>query len=569
MSAGRLGLGPPPPPAAAAALARLRPEFPVAPPRELIQFLRGLAAAGLRPGAPSGGARGAAAGVWGELWERLADSAPEMTSLELSQALHSLAKLRAHPPAAGKPGRGAQGPGGEAQALSQAWAGLEERARELGPELSARNAADVLWAWGTARRRPRNAACAAVLGRAERAAVEMNSQDVANAAWGGQHLVKQLRDGGRGGKGGGQGGQGTLRAESRALGVSLTARAGALASARAAEPRHLALAVWSLGQAGGWGAPDPPRGAGGGAQRAVALREDIAHIEGALFWAAAEEGGAPLPRLRSIHVVQALQGFRGLGHRPADEALQLCAGHLEARAGDYKCYEAAGVVEAFATWGYDPGARCVSRLCRTFLLSVGASSDGRKKSGEQKSAEDGPSSGGGDEKGSMRVASKEDLRSWARMLAAVGALGPAVGRVPAAPEGAALEARCREVAPALPALAVKDVLTGLRGIDAEASPLTLFPLGRRLEAARPKFPRDDLFLDALEAFLLLGGTWEPESQRRDGGRDIGGRSSGRRFSVTGGAARADDADGTDGVGGADGDGADEGLRSSELWPADI
>ena len=31
--------------------------------------------------------------------------------------------------------------------------------------LSARGAADVLWAWGTARRRPRNAACAAVRAR--------------------------------------------------------------------------------------------------------------------------------------------------------------------------------------------------------------------------------------------------------------------------------------------------------------------------------------------------------------------------------------------------------------------
>lgn len=143
------------------------------------------------------------------------------------------------------------------------------------------------------------------------------------------------------------------------------------------------------------------------------------------------------------------------------------------------------------------------------------------------------------------------------MLAAVGALGPAVDRVPAAPESAALEARCRELAPALPALAVKDVLTGLRGIDAEASPLTLFPLGRCLEAARPKFPRDDLFLDALETFLLLGGTWEPESQRGGGG---GGRPGGGQFSVTGGA---------DGAGGADGNGADEGPRSSELWPADI
>ena len=149
------------------------------------------------------------------------------------------------------------------------------------------------------------------------------------------------------------------------------------------------------------------------------------------------------------------------------------------------------------------------------------------------------------------------------MLAAVGALGPAVDRVPAAPESAALEARCRELAPALPALAVKDVLTGLRGIDAEASPLTLFPLGRRLEAARPKFPRDDLFLDALEAFLLLGGTWEPESQRGGGG---GGRPGGGQFSVTGGAGGAD---GADGAGGADGNGADEGPRSSELWPADI
>merc|ERR1712025_484307 len=209
MSAGRLGLGPPPPPAAAAALARLRPELAVAPPRDLIQFLRGLAAAGLRPGAPSGGARGAAAGVWGDLFERLAELAPEMTPLELSQALHSLAKLRASPPppaAGGRPGRGAQGPSGDAQALSRAWAGLEERARELAPELSARGAADVLWAWGTANRRPRNAACAAVLGRAERAAVEMNSQDVANASWGGQHLVKQLRDGGRGRGGGGRGG---------------------------------------------------------------------------------------------------------------------------------------------------------------------------------------------------------------------------------------------------------------------------------------------------------------------------------------------------------------------------
>jgi len=202
---------------------------------------------------------------------------------------------------------------------------------------------------------------------------------------------------------------------------------------------------------------------------------------------------------------------------------------------------------------------------------MGASSDARKNSGEQESAEDEQSSGGGGEKGpggargqgSKRGASGEDLRSWARMLAAVGALGPAVGRVPTAQEGAALEALCREVAPALPALAVKDVLTGLRGIDAEASPLTLFPLGRRLEAARPKFPRDDLFLDALEAFLLLGGTWEPESQRSGGGRGGAGWSGSRRFSVTGGA---DDADG---VGGADGDGADEGRRSSELWPADI
>jgi len=569
MSAGRLGLGPPPPPAAAAALARLRPELPVAPPRDLIQFLRGLAAAGLRPGAPSGGARGAAAGVWGDLFERLAELAPEMTPLELSQALHSLAKLRAYPPppaAAGRPGRGAQGPSGDAQALSRAWAGLEERARELAPELSARGAADVLWAWGTARRRPRNAACAAVLGRAERAAVEMNSQDVANAAWGGQHLVKQLRDGGRGRGGGGRGGQGALRAESRALGASLADRAGALAAAGAAEPRHLALAVWSLGQAGGWGLPGPPRAPGGGAPRAGAPREAVAQIEGALFGAAGEEGGAPLPRLRAMHVAQALQGFRGLGHRPADEALQQCARHLEVRAGDYKCYEAAGVVEAFATWGYDPGARCVSRLCRTFLLSVGASSDGRKNSGgERGPADDEQSSGGGGKQGpggargqgSKGGAPKEDLRSWARMLAAVGALGPAVDRVPAAPESAALEARCRELAPALPALAVKDVLTGLRGIDAEASPLTLFPLGRRLEAARPKFPRDDLFLDALEAFLLLGGTWEPESQRGGGG---GGRPGGGQSSVTGGA---------DGAGGADGNGADEGPRSSELWPADI
>ena len=113
----------------------------------------------------------------------------------------------------------------------------------------------------------------------------------------------------------------------------------------------------------------------------------------------------------------------------------------------------------------------------------------------------------------------------------------------------------------LPALAVKDVLTGLRGIDADVSPLTLFALGRRLEITRPKFPRDDQFLDALEAFLLLGGAWDPEKERGGGdrGRNRGGQGDGsgdRQFSVTGG---------TDGENGAE----EAGPRASELWPADI
>jgi len=152
------------------------------------------------------------------------------------------------------------------------------------------------------------------------------------------------------------------------------------------------------------------------------------------------------------------------------------------------------------------------------------------------------------------------------MLSAVGALGSSVGRIPAPGESAALEAQCRDAAPRLPALAVKDVLTGLRGVDADVSPLTLFALGRRLEATRPKFPRDDLFLDALEAFLLLGGAWEPERQQqqqrqhaRSGDSGDAGGDGGRKFSVAGA--------GSGGAGGSAGGEADP--NASDLWPVDI
>ena len=239
------------------------------------------------------------------------------------------------------------------------------------------------------------------------------------------------------------------------------------------QARHLSLLVWSLARAG----HRPPR-------------EFLERAAAALL----AQQAAWLP----LQVSQAAGGFAALAPADVDPALagRLAAAfarHLGQKLREYRSWEMTSVLHSLAQLGRRPDDECLEKL----VLRVRRDVDGCS------------------------------LQSLAMLVCALAEFNyrPPQGLVDS------IVLAVEEGREALEPVDLLNLLTGFEGLEVYLHPCVLALLGQELRDRRLDFPTEDQFLEGLESYLLLGGTWNADSAGREAGRTPKG---GGAFRVDGG-----------------------------------